>query len=745
MGGPQMPMPMPGMPMPQMAGPPVLAEVPTEQLVRGVRLDEETETRLKAYLSEEIGRSLRYFKDRNKRIKRDRKMYSEKRDIKTFPWRGASNISAPIARPQTDQLTGRVRGAFESVDPLVTPVPVDQASASADDLHSVGQYMNSELAQPGMDYKSKTDEFIFETGLVGACFSKVAWTKNTRIVTRFGREPVVDENGQPVLEITPDGMVAQRTRTVIRDEEETEYEGNSIDNIQAEQMYVPPEFDCCDALDKANWVAQRYVAVISELEPDAGSEKDIENGEAIYREDVLERLKGKDDLTARGDGTYWSDLPDNRNQFEAPTDEDAAQLELYEWWGWFRVEKKKPLRHVCVIWSQQHQEILSVRYNFFFHGKHPFSRAAFAEDGSFVPDGIPARLKHVQTLANNITNGAVDAATLALKPVIFTDLTSMNRGLHDFWYPGKVVPVTDPTKVVPTQFGDVSQGALHMLTVADRYAQQVVGVTDGMSGVMEGQMQQESSMSAAGRMGNIHPLVRQFVTNVRTAKERELELMFWNCYQFRPRGGQYMQQQPDGSYAQKAFAMPPNAGGKYRFRIKVTSMATSPELRRQLVQQVAALAAAETQAITQIVDALHNPGNTKIKTDLLMKAGSLKSEMLRQAIREFGLPGLDAEIPNWKEMWEQNGQEVEQRKQSQAQQKPPIDDTILRAFLSHWSLFSAETRADVLSRIAGGIDPGSELTNEVRAAQARNAPPPQPGMGAPQPGGMPGPPGFPPG
>lgn len=762
------PMPEPGPapvtpPEPQimqiMPPPPNLAEVEDAELVRGIRVGKKLDDRVRRFLQSEIERALEYHKPMRQKIRKARERYAEKRKPKVWPWKGASNVEVPLIRPDIDQVHGRTVRVADSADPQFVVEPGMDREVPVAEMQAVEAYLQAELSRPHLRWRKKRNHLIHEALLVGAGFAKVYWDSIDRETSRFKQvpvygeeedellEPFIDLTGQPAVDDLGNPIMRQRTRTAIVQETETVYEGNVIDVIRAEDMLWPLEADLCmDFLQDAHWIAQRYTARLADLMLDAGTEEDVVNGEATYRKKVLEELEHEADQSDQGE---WSSryvqraVSDGVGVVSPPELEDANELELYEVWCRFRVEPKEPERECVFVYSLKHDKLLSARYNFFFHGRRPFVRAPFLETGEAMPPGLAARLEYTQQISNALTNSSLDALALANRPVLLADKShSLNRGKQDWVSPGRVITSEDPSKVKPLVIGDMSPGALQMLGHIDRMGQKASGVTDFLVGMEGPKGENQTAQAASQRAGNVSAVFDVFLDNVRCALEELADLMFWNCWQFKPEGGEYQHQTPGGEFISVLFRMHPEAGGRYRFRIKASSIAANPEIRKQTLQHLTGMLIPEIQGLMEVVGQLHDPNLTGLQREYLMAMGRVKTQLLKDTARAHDLPGAGGVIPDWDQIWSQHGQEIEQRTQQAKQQPPPLDDTLFRKMGPIWRELEPASQIDVLQR--AGIKPGPRLLEAARSAEARSDPQAQGPMGRPGGGGPPQPPGFPP-
>lgn len=746
-----MPMPPPGGPPPmppQQQQPPMQGEPPPPQqmpmaappepdwsrladdaMVRDIKLSEEEEGRIRVRLRDEILRSVRGLGARQKEIREYRDMYAESRKDRNPMFVGGSNAVVPATAPCTDQTKARTIRVLNATDPQFVVIPADDQDIPLEELYDVQKYMKAKVSDPRMEFERAKEEFVHEVSLIGLGLGKIKWDTKTRSVCKYQFAPDILPQSDGNFKSTP----------VVKHEDLVWYEGNSFDVVKLEDFFYPPECHADPGLiENAQWVAHRYPERKAEIERKAKA--------GIYRKDAGLKLK---DYDARRDrNSEYSAMVDREAleamEFESGSmDPSGAQLTCYEVWGRFTFDddegERQEERDCVFVYCFEADAIISAKYNFFFHGQRPFVRAPFGETGDFMGRGMAKRLKHVQRVLNDLVNMGIDSGKYAtLRPLVKRKDNSLARGKNDKLYPGAVFEVDDVDQFKLLDMGDTAGSIFQFLPIFDEYKQNATGVTGFLTG-MEGEKGNRETAAGAGqRTGNSSPLFDMVLDCVRRALERSAELMFWNCWQFKPDGDEYLEQNEEGGFVSKLFKMPPDAGLRYRFRITASSVAANPEVRKQTVQHLMGLLDPAEQQLLQVAGQISDPNTPPMIRELLVQSAKRKTVLLKQMVESFDMPGAGRLVPDFEQIWAQNEQQVMQTVEQAKQQPPPLDDSVLRAMISNIAIFPDEIQAQFYERI------GFKVPADLQARIQATTPQPQGGpdvAGSEGPGGpMGGPP-----
>ena len=644
---PGAPPPSPQMGMPEQGGLPVItppepepdwSRLEDQALVRDINLSEKEELRIKDILHTEIARATRSLKTRNEELTKWRKQYKEVRETKTYPFKNCSNVCVPLTPSDADQITARTVRVLSCTEPQYVVEPALDQEIPIEELHSVQQYMKGKLSDPRMGFDRAKEEFVHSMVVTG--LGQVKWDTKTRNVSRYEIIPDAEMTGN-ALKGTPK----------IISKDEVVYEGNVFEVVRPEDFFYPPEcHQDPDLVFNAYWVGHRFLERLGEMQKKAKA--------GVYREDAVKRIADADErdysqneLSAMVDrDTLVAEGLD-----DAPVDKNANQLTNFEIYIRVALEDskkgKQPERDCVFVYNYETKEILSAKYLFFFHGRRPFVRAPFKENGEFFGIGVPQQLQHLQRAANDLVNQGIDAGTYANLPVIAKRKDSvLGRGKQDDIYPGKIIEMDDVSQLQKIDLGDTSASVFQFLPMIREFAQKRTGVTDFLSG-MEGERGNRESAAGAGqRTGNSSPLFDVVLGCVRRALEDAADLMFWNCWQFKPDGDEYQEQNPKGDFVKKLFTMPPQAGGRYRFRIMASSVAANPEVRKQTIQHLSGILDPLDQQLIQTAGQIGSPDTPPLIRELLVSAMGRKTRLMRQTAEAFDLPGAGRLVPDWDEM-----------------------------------------------------------------------------------------------
>ncbi len=725
--------------MPPMQEPPESQAPPPEPdwsrladdaMVRDIRWSEEEEKLVKAQIRQNIERSVRGLQPRNDDIALYRKMYQEDRSDRTPMFKGGSNAVMPATAPDTDQITARTDRVANATDPPFVVLPAEDQEIPYDELYSVQKYMKAKISDPRMEFDRARLEFIHEAVLTGVGVAKVKWDTKTRSVCTYKFAP----------DVLPLGGEVKSTPRVVHDDV-VWYEGNTFEVVKWEDFYYPPEVHTDpNLISNAQWVAHRFPERIPEIRRKANA--------GIYRKAVVPRILAFD---ARRE--IHSEYPAILNQDAAREmdvqsgvlDKSGAILTCYEVWGRFTFTDKEDgaqeEKDCVIVYCYEADEILSAKYNFFFHGQRPFVRAPFGETGEFCGRGVAKRLIHVQKLLNDLVNIGIDAGKYAtLKPLVKRKDNSIARGKNDKLMPGVVFEVDDVDQIKLLEIGDTSPSTFQFLPLIQEAGRQATGVSGLLVGAEGEKGNRETAAGAGQRIGNSAPLFDMLLDCVRRALEKAAELMFWNCWQFKPDGDSYLEQDENGAYVSKLFKMPPDAGLRYRFRITASSVAANPEIRKQTVQHLMGLLDPAEQQLMQVAGQISDPNTPPMLREMMLQSAKRKTVLLKQLTESFDMPGASRLVPDFEQIWAENEGQVMQAVQAAQQQPKPIEDTVMRAIISNLAVVPEEIQAQFWERLGFKVPPDLQARiNAMNPQQpgGENAGNPEAGgpMGGPEAGG----------
>lgn len=359
--------------------------------------------------------------------------------IKTFPWPGASNLVVPIIRIAGDAVKARI------INTLLSPKPFWTATATSS--------MYAPYAKPierFMEWAFRNDLDAVNT--IEAIGDQVVYLGKCPV--RYCWEEVVSK----VMSYDPKTKKKTTKLRVLRDS--PLWHPILLENW-LEPWGLKPS-------NQKPWNSERVFYRLSEL-------KELQTRGLIgnlskLEEKIMEKLP--------------SDLVDESEmRKKAWADTEVATLYL----TCFRYDYDRDGfgEEMQALWSLECSELLSLKFNYFWHGHRPLEFAFYLRDGfdRSEGDGLAQLLNPLQESMSTFVNQRTDNITLANTRAYKGKKGEVKKGPQNAIYPGSITLLTDPEKdLVPMEMGTVSPQSFQHESVLRDYAERLSGVSDPQLG-----------------------------------------------------------------------------------------------------------------------------------------------------------------------------------------------------------------------------------------------------------------------
>jgi hypothetical protein len=395
-----------------------------------------------------------------RKIKRCQKIYSGKKDKKSYPWVGAANVSIPIARSDADAIIVRIEDAIFNKKKLVLFTPKNNMITDEEEalLKQQEDAFNHYLLNT-LNLKDKTKSIFQQTVVSGTGIGKIRYEVKNHPFYDYAQESEVQDKKikKYKMDQSPSLLVKRPSIT---------FKGPNFYQVARENFLISSD---ALSVDTAYFCADRFYRRKQELKSMATRN--------LYFPDSVERLT-KDEFTqTQKDRAKDSGLAMDKTVYEEP-------YELWECWFKFDVDGDGDEDDIVCVYHRASNQILSAIYNPIFYNYRPYVAfkgwpIAYTFDGQ----GICERLESINQEVDTIHNQRLDRMHLLNMPIGFY---RSGVGIEDFKLtPGLFKPVdVDPQTVfyvvpMPDIYPSTEREEARLVEYADRDA----GVTPAAMGV----------------------------------------------------------------------------------------------------------------------------------------------------------------------------------------------------------------------------------------------------------------------
>lgn len=359
--------------------------------------------------------------------------------IKTFPWVGASNFVAPLIRIAGDAVKARI------VNTLTGPKPfwlcsTKPGSPFAEFALPWQRFLEWAVVND-LNLDDAIERIADQVVYLGKCPVKIHWFHEVRKIRTYDQRIKKEVNKVVVYHDQP-----------------------RLTPILLENWLEPWGLE--DSLEKP-WVSHRVFLRVGDL---------------VERE-KLELIKNVDKVKE----TYLNHIPQDiidLGELSKQSWVEAQAVELYETCVRYDIDNDGFREECLVLWHYESQTPLSVRYNFFWHGRRPLEMLFYLRHGhsNSTADGLAHLLWPIQEATSSFINQRTDNITIA-NTRFFKARKGVGLAKGEQIWPGKIFLLDDPEKdLVPEKLGDVSPSSFTHETILRDYAERLSGISDPQLG-----------------------------------------------------------------------------------------------------------------------------------------------------------------------------------------------------------------------------------------------------------------------
>lgn len=520
--------------------------------------------------------------------------------VKTFPWPGASNFVVPLIPIAGDAIKARLVNDILAPKPFwtVRTIPGSQF----EDFAIPWQNFLEWAVGNDLGIEDVIDAVLDQTVYLGKCPMKIHWEQDIRKVQ--GYDPV-------------NGKITSTVRTFA--------DNPLIEPILLENWLEP--WGIGDPLRK-EWLTQR----------------------TFYRCGELKQLRKQGVLPYDRDYEQFVTIP-VPGEFEAYTAErkrawfDVRIVPVYETSIYFDIDEDGYEESLIVKWCLDHAvKPLSVKYNFFWHGKRPFRCCYYARasDDRSAAEGVAHQLFDLQAALSTFVNQRTDNITIANTKVWFAKRNVFKKG--EQVYPGMVKVTSDPKNdAIPVDMGTVSPQMFQHESVLRDYAERRSKISDPQLG-REFNNPRVAATTTLSILQEGNKWFDMVVRSIR-AEFAEIGVMVSQLYQqFGPRA---MPEEAVGAEDAMYVRAVLNAGPSdverfFQLHVNPSSLRNNRETMRQTLQQAEQVTQQYYANVIQVsMQVLPNPQVPQELKDLVIAIAQSSYRMTLETLRLMEITNAD--------------------------------------------------------------------------------------------------------
>lgn len=411
-------------------------------------------------------------------------------DVRSFPWRGASNLFLPLARVTMDAIQAQFYDAMFSTKPKVIGNEMGDLEAAK----KLSRFYFDHVFEKILNLKQIANDSLFDTLLDGTSAMKIRWNRELQLFREqtVVASPITKRDKVTFLgeEIVSEVTVGQESK-IVENVLAKRIDRPVIEMSDMARIYVAPgskeslQWPLCpwyfeeahltwDELQRRKRLGYEFDE--SKLESKLAEHEPTDKESTLNRED---HLSDKQPLTARvltfymrmslpgeilmSDGSTFRQQMDENGQDENAYSEDVEVVYLPDI---RQVARIIPLSRLSPGGKRPHIDSRYIRIPRHFYGI-----------------GIPERLRHLNAMINSTFNQMMDFGTLQNLPFFFYEpaTTGLLPNMNPL-RPGAGIPVLSSGGVNFPRFQGNHDFFNSMLQHGQRWAERSESVTDFTQG-----------------------------------------------------------------------------------------------------------------------------------------------------------------------------------------------------------------------------------------------------------------------
>lgn len=569
--------------------------------VRSIEIPEGTWQKAAEMISDDIRRARAAREGFDGKLEKWNKQYEAQPDqeVKTFPWKNASNTVAPLVAIDTDATVARIESSLLGMPDMVKTRVIRPEKDIEDLAEPLQRYLNWAARQKDdLDTEGCLTDLINDATLNGLSFMKIPY--------------VYEEVEVPVFD---------SVKGTVTYEKLLKHNGPKHVWVSIEDMLWP---EGTVDIQRSRWLAQRFFLEWWNVQ------ERIASPFHAYKKSALDRLKK---FLVR----EQADLIQKLDAIIGFTWEPEEKLEFYEVYIIGDFEKVNDFKSYIVTIHPESETIVKFTEHFYAHRQRPYIPFVFKKrKRSVVGIGMGHMLERLQDGLTASINQMIDNSTAANTIVIKVKKGALKPS--EEIYPMKKLYINgEVSDVEQFRLGENSQGMVQAIAILRDIGERRSGVTDyhlGMESATVG-----TRATAAGTLSLIQEGNRQIDHNIRLFR-LSMNLAWQQTVQV------YQQFAPvrqiigllgaDGKAVMDVFTFPSDwILNKIAVEVAQTSTTANKSIEQQAQQQLFTMLLGYYQKVVDTTVMFGNPMVPPQTKMAIAKAVTALNELLAKILRSF--------------------------------------------------------------------------------------------------------------
>jgi len=537
-----------------------------------------------------------------------RKLYEAKPDqeVRTFPFKNASNLVVPIVAIHVDTLLARIMSAILKMRPIWPVKLMGSFGGSKDEMRTaLEDYLTEQAIEPdGLNLYDVYKPWFKDAINIGLGIVKIPWE------TKIETEVSLDSTGK------------------ISYFDETKYEGPRPQRLLLEDFFI----NASDVSVGDSWFkAHRRRLTRSELEWRAAR--------GLYDQSAVSLILSSPDRSGAEEQQVERESDIGVNS--GATDDYNAEWDIYECHIKYMIDNH--LVRLIVSYHKGSQMILRSIYNPF---KDDCFEAAclFPRDGLVIGYGFAERLSSIAEELSQCHNQRRDAQTVANAKVWRISPNSQLNAGFDI-YPGARLPGEDG-EVEPMSHGEPSPFQIDEERVLLDLAERLTGVTPPMQGYGSGQSGKRGVYSAVATLSLLQEGNTRGDMNISDLRAAHMKLGRKVTRQIAEFGLSKKRFKAYGEMSDLLYqAFEAVKDGSVSMPILAATAALNNEVEKQSDMILVNVLRQHYMVTSQMLGQVQSQMVPKEVRDYVMKTITAADALMKMIVRHFGYDDIDKLVP----------------------------------------------------------------------------------------------------
>ncbi len=362
--------------------------------------------------------------------------------VKMSPWEGASNLVVPIIGAMVDTIYPRIYSTVFGVEPTFTlEERLDNWAIHAKDVQELLEIVQ----EVHLNLREVSKSWFLEAVIHGVGVVKLVWDDIRTGMKKYGDDGEVESVDEEVKKFGP-----------------------GLYRVPLGDFYLPM---WTQSINDSPWCAHRIRTYWGRLQ-------DLESSGVYHHIDQIEHFIE----------TTSTDHERTREKLDDATPSYQEKYELFEWWGDYDYDNDGVEERLLITLHRPSLTIVRGHFNPYWHRRKPFREFEYwPRHDRWGGMGIARKVAPIQDEVSTLHNQGIDNRT-AGNTRMWEVLAGSQADKHFHGVAAGLKIKVDQLgkEIAPIEFASKADGFSEAEDMALRYAQQLTGVSDFLSGTDTG-------------------------------------------------------------------------------------------------------------------------------------------------------------------------------------------------------------------------------------------------------------------